>query len=788
MDNNFVTSSLPPENEAELGPSIQLAISEIRKAFTDQEITALRWNENENYIAIPVALNINLPTRGTINNVDIRKTEPIFLLLERKLYPYKAPQAWSNRRDFPKDRLPHLNPKHPGSAANFCLHRGSIDSWFSEHNIIDYIQRIQEWLSDAASDRLIRKEDGFEATRIDDSIGYCIYEPSRLQDKVKTEWQLNRNKSGFSIVPYILLKNPEKEPLVGIKSSFTIKVEYPFAENIPAKIIELKKEINSLYSETNPSDRYLFGILAWPPKKMIYKKFFADLPNTLEKLVTISNEIEIPLESALYSYLSKDFQLLAGIPITLVIPRPQNILKSDSNLELLNFVIHYDKWTKSLKDQKSLESKVSPMRQRSPLTMKRAKEISSSPSDFDIGKIVFLGCGAIGSKLALHLVKSGQCQKITFVDNDEVSPHNLIRHGLLNESLGKNKAFAMKDVVENIYYADKDSIKVDAINKDAISIFVGKNHEVLCQHSWLIDSTAAPTIRDVLVHENLPSSLSVCRCEIADSGKLGFMSVEGSKRNPRLDDLLFYIFDLAIDHPEISNWLKSTKVQRDSNPDTILEEISIGISCNSETMRLADDSVSFHASLFSLGFRKIAQKRSANNHGILQISYNDIDLESNCVVQSYKIAPVSVILGENDKKWQIRVMAEVQEQLMQCLRKSDRNETGGLLIGQIDPKKKIIYVTRILLAPPDSKCGPYAFERGVLDVPEQITKITQLSGGMINYVGEWHTHPKGGKKLSPIDNEAVRKIKKVLDPVSRLTFVMIVTKEGLHPYIFSSGS
>jgi hypothetical protein len=205
-------------------------------------------------------------------------------------------------------------------------------------------------------------------------------------------------------------------------------------------------------------------------------------------------------------------------------------------------------------------------------------------------------------------------------------------------------------------------------------------------------------------------------------------------------------------------------------------------------MRLADDSVSFHASLFSLGFRKIAQKKSANNHGFLQISFNDIDRESNCVVQSYEIAPVSVILGENDKKWQIRVTADVQELLMQCLRKSNRNETGGLLIGQIDPKKKIIYITRILLAPPDSKCGPYAFERGVLDVPEEITKITESSGGMINYVGEWHTHPQGGKKLSPIDNEAVRKIKKVLDPVSRPTFVMIVTKEGLHPYIFSKGS
>ena len=272
---------------------------------------------------------------------------------------------------------------------------------------------------------------------------------------------------------------------------------------------------------------------------------------------------------------------------------------------------------KSLKDEKSLESKVSPMIQRSPLTLQLAKKISRLPSDFDVGKILFLGCGAIGSKFALHLIKSGQTHKITFVDNDVLSSHNLVRHGLLTDGLGMNKAQAMKDAVENVYSADKDSISVGAIKENIINLFLGNNHEIFCQHSWMIDATASPTIRNVILQENLPLSLSICRCEIADDGKLGFLSFEGPNRNPRLDDLLLFILDMAIDHPEISNWLISTKKQRDSNPETILEEISIGMSCSSETMRLADDSVSFHASLFSLGFRKIDRK----NQLIIMDSY-----------------------------------------------------------------------------------------------------------------------------------------------------------------------
>jgi len=786
MDENIFSSSLTLENDGDLNQNIQSALSEIRGAFEDQEIKVLRWNEN--YVAIPLILKINLPTRGTVHEVDIRKDEPIVIILDRRYYPYKAPQAWSDRRDFPKDCLPHLNPKPPGNPASFCLHRGSIETWFSEHSIIDFIQRVQFWLSDAASDRLIRKEDGFEVTRIDDFIGLCTYDPNKFRERVAEGWQSNRNRSGFCFVPYILEKNLEKEPFENKNTFFMIKMGTRLTESVPNKIIQLEKEINALHTDTNLSDCNLYGILVWPPKKMIYRKYFADLPDNLRGLIALSEKIEIPIKMAMNSFFSKNLHLLSGVPITLVIPRPQNVLKSESNLELVNFMVYCEKRMKSLEDEKSLESNVKPMIQRSPLTLQLAKNISHLPPDFDTGEILFLGCGAVGSKLALHIMKSGQTKKITFVDDDLLTSHNLVRHGLLAESLGMNKAQAMKDVVEKVYSSDKDSISVGAIKDNIINLFFGKNHEIFCQHKWLIDATASTTVRNLLLQENLPQSLSICRCEIAYNGKLGFLSIEGPDRNPRLDDLLFSIFDLAINHQEISDWLVSTKNQREADPETTLEEISIGMSCSSETMRIADDSISFHASMFSLGFRKIAPKKPVSDNGFLQVSTNNMDHESNCCTKSYDIAPVSIIRGENNTNWQFRIKSEASKHLIQCFHKSGRNETGGLLIGQFDIKKKVVYITRILTAPTDSKCRPYGFVRGVMNVPEEVSKMSLLSGGMIDYVGEWHTHPVGGKRLSAIDEDAVSKIKKVLDPVSRPTLVMIVTKDGLHPYIFEPGS
>lgn len=777
------TSSRLPEKEADLSKDIQLALAEIRSYFPDQKIPVLQYEEN--LVAIPFELIINLPSRGPVNGVDIQRTEPSFLLLDKRYYPYKAPTAWSNRTDFPKDRLPHLNPKRPGSPANFCLHRGSIDTWFSEHDIIDYIERVRDWLTDAASNRLI-KEDGFEFTRIDQATGICIFERTQIFNKIANEWKLKGGKSGFCYLRYVLLNNPEKDPLVGNRTDYAIRLEkISTTGSIIADLKEAQIKIVNFQEGFN-ADRYCFGILAWPSKDPFQSKYCAELPDTLTDLITLSEDLGIPLKEAINTFLSKNLQLFGGIPVTIVIPRPQKIIYTDSHLELLNFVISFKTCGNKLRETSKLDERVMCMSHRSPLTLARAREISSTPPDYDIGKILLLGCGAIGSKFALHLIKSGQCKKITFVDNDELSPHNLIRHGLLHEQLGLNKAQALKQVTEGIFYGEHDSINAMAIQENALDLIVGRDNRILCNHTLLIDATASPIIRNALVScKNLPSALSVCRCEIADNGNLGLMSIEGPKRNPRLDDILYYLFDSAIDHPEISDWLKTTEKQRNSNSDATLEEINIGISCNSDTMRLADDTVSLHSSSFSLSYRKIIKENKQMKSGYLQISY--INRESgNHSDRIFEISPIVRIPCENNPKWEIRVKEEVKRSMMQYARDSGRNEIGGLLFGHIEEKNKIVYVTRFLPAPPDSICEPHRFVRGVKGVREKISEIANLTGGLINYIGDWHSHPNGVKKMSGIDRQEIKNIKTVFDPVPLSTFMMIVTKEGLHPYMFDS--
>jgi len=145
MATDLFTSGHPKEKFENLSKEIKYVISELQKAFPEQSIEALSWNSN--FIAIPLDVEVNIPSRGTIDGIDIREKEPIFLLFNRQNYPYEAPSVCYNRKDFPATQLPHLNPTFFGMPASFCLHRGSIDNWFAENTIESLVQHNTNLLS-----------------------------------------------------------------------------------------------------------------------------------------------------------------------------------------------------------------------------------------------------------------------------------------------------------------------------------------------------------------------------------------------------------------------------------------------------------------------------------------------------------------------------------------------------------------------------------------------------------------------------------------------------------------
>jgi integrative and conjugative element protein (TIGR02256 family) len=70
-------------------------------------------------------------------------------------------------------------------------------------------------------------------------------------------------------------------------------------------------------------------------------------------------------------------------------------------------------------------------------------------------------------------------------------------------------------------------------------------------------------------------------------------------------------------------------------------------------------------------------------------------------------------------------------------------ETGGALLGCWDLSRHLLYVVDVTGAPEDSIERATAFIRGSKDLPRWIAETSRLTGGSIEYVGEWHSHPDG---------------------------------------------
>jgi proteasome lid subunit RPN8/RPN11 len=71
------------------------------------------------------------------------------------------------------------------------------------------------------------------------------------------------------------------------------------------------------------------------------------------------------------------------------------------------------------------------------------------------------------------------------------------------------------------------------------------------------------------------------------------------------------------------------------------------------------------------------------------------------------------------------------------------NETGGVLLGSFDVERRIVYVADTIASPPDSDEWPFHYIRGCSGLRAEVEAMCNLTDGMLEYVGEWHSHPHG---------------------------------------------
>lgn len=71
------------------------------------------------------------------------------------------------------------------------------------------------------------------------------------------------------------------------------------------------------------------------------------------------------------------------------------------------------------------------------------------------------------------------------------------------------------------------------------------------------------------------------------------------------------------------------------------------------------------------------------------------------------------------------------------------NETGGIILGYHDLTHNAIFIVDVLPAPSDSIGTSTSFTRGIEGMVTVIEEASKKTANVVNYLGEWHSHPRG---------------------------------------------
>ncbi|MBM6751637.1 Mov34/MPN/PAD-1 family protein [Mediterraneibacter glycyrrhizinilyticus] len=426
-------------------------------------------------------------------------------------------------------------------------------------------------------------------------------------------------------------------------------------------------------------------------------------------------------------------QKIDKVMVIMAVKRPLQIIGSFSEYEFITVLMHYDFET----NPDIYNCPIEEMLTISSVSHEMIERLSGTESVKKEPLNIF-GCGALGSNIAINLFRMGYIEQKLY-DEDILYPHNLIRHFESNGLfIGLPKSWIMAYEMggllgKKVEYHQEDILKIDNLKEGII-----------------VDSTAS---KRILYWElqNRKIRNRILRSEIYMGGKLGISLLEGKEENPDLMDLQIQLYKKALNNQAISQWLNYE--EEENMP------FHIGVGCSSDTMVLDAATISNHASIVP----HLLKKYACSDRGMICLNFFDGDDLSNNHIEIYEAT--EMVVSQVDD-WAIHIETEIQDKVSNYLNESKEN--AGLWIGMVDEKLHRITVVDTYI-PPDNKRQKNKITMGKQGVREYIKDITTKTNGLLQYVGEWHTHAIGNGTPSSIDLKTFAETKP-----SNIAFLMTI--------------
>jgi proteasome lid subunit RPN8/RPN11 len=356
-------------------------------------------------------------------------------------------------------------------------------------------------------------------------------------------------------------------------------------------------------------------------------------------------------------------------------------------------------------------------------------------------QVVILGCGAIGSTVAMLLARAGVA-KLELYDKDIVKPGILVRQLFRRYQIGTGKA---KATAENVKYDNPD---VEAISSpaDIVRLLeVAERRADLVKADVIINATASTMVATALEKvfgsypKTHPPIVSMALGHKADQALLTMAVEKVPGATLDIDRRAKIAFSNIAHGKHVLDefWPVAPERTRLFQPEP---------GCSSPTFRgSAADVLGLTAEMTNVASEWLADL----NLGMSRVrSFDKTDQQGGRKREFAFEWPADAVLTDGRHGYQIRFGRAVLSGMRAWMRRSERVrgkrvETGGILFGHVDPFLKIIWVDEVSGPPPDSLQSPFAFvcgTEGVAGLNAEKEKRTRKS---VSFVGMWHTHPGG---------------------------------------------
>ena len=363
------------------------------------------------------------------------------------------------------------------------------------------------------------------------------------------------------------------------------------------------------------------------------------------------------------------------------------------------------------------------------LTSQMAAFLNNRNIDDPEPNITAIGVGALGSQIVMNLAKAG-FGKWSLIDDDRLMPHNTTRHALNGNFIGYNKADAVAFLADSIIADTKSFTSIPA------NLLFPGNHESKIKKAMedtdvIIDMSTSITVARKIIYD-LKSNARRLSVFLNPTGSDLVMLAEDNNRNKTLDALEMQYYRSIINDNLLDNHLQPAEGRQ-----------SYGRSCRDITLKLPQYKVALHSAVGARAIEEVIGSPDA--------SISIWQLKNNLNIQSINIKP-EVIIRHEVGDWTIITDDGLIAKLNKLRQEKLPNETGGVLLGSFDLERKVLYIVDTVPSPPDSKEWPILYIRGCKGLIDSVKKVGEKTNGMVEYIGEWHSHPPGSNVAASDDD------------------------------------